>query len=275
MTSARSETDKRPILVASHPRSGTHLVIDTLRRQFPQTRAWRPWGMPTDHLYFNLERATSERRPFGDQNAQKIAARASRPILKTHYLADYSQTWREDETGPMPAFSRDLIASAQTIYVLRHPVATLRSYHRFLAGIDPLYGRMDFVAFLRSPHWGGETDVIGWWARHVSGWIAREDVLLVKYEDLTHDPSGTLGRFELFLGAAPSGVLPILPPHRKSRMSVQIERILSLAPRSTAIVAPRYGALSAAAKEPLPARDIDWIGTRIGDVADEIGYSIL
>ena len=31
----------RPIVVASHPRCGTHLLIDTLRLNCPETRGWK------------------------------------------------------------------------------------------------------------------------------------------------------------------------------------------------------------------------------------------
>src|SRR4051794_27731921 len=43
--------ERRPVVVASHPRSGTHLLIDLLRRQFPACASWKYPLERMDRLY--------------------------------------------------------------------------------------------------------------------------------------------------------------------------------------------------------------------------------
>ena len=45
----------KPILIASHPRSGTHLTIDLLRKQFQECQSYKRLGEPFDRLYLALE----------------------------------------------------------------------------------------------------------------------------------------------------------------------------------------------------------------------------
>ena len=46
---------KQPVIVASHPRSGTHLLMDTLRRQFKACRSWKWPGERLDRLYCSVD----------------------------------------------------------------------------------------------------------------------------------------------------------------------------------------------------------------------------
>src|SRR4051794_28399866 len=48
----------RPIVVVSHPRSGTHLMMDALRLNFRECRAWKRPGEPLERLYLNLDSLT-------------------------------------------------------------------------------------------------------------------------------------------------------------------------------------------------------------------------
>ena len=45
----------KPVVVASHPRSGTHLTLDLLRKQFPACASYKLPAQPLDRLYFALE----------------------------------------------------------------------------------------------------------------------------------------------------------------------------------------------------------------------------
>ena len=64
----------RPIVVATHRRSGTHLTIDTLRRNFPECR---PRMLPLESLhrsYLNLDRMNkNSEEPITDGEALRIA----------------------------------------------------------------------------------------------------------------------------------------------------------------------------------------------------------
>jgi len=76
--------DVRPIIVASHPRSGTHLLIDTLRRQFAKCRSWKWPGERLDRLYCNIDELNGTRELLHEKKAVDILRRVERPIVKTH-----------------------------------------------------------------------------------------------------------------------------------------------------------------------------------------------
>lgn len=44
-----------PLVVATHMRSGTHLTMDLVRRQFPAFRSWKLPGEANDMLYLALD----------------------------------------------------------------------------------------------------------------------------------------------------------------------------------------------------------------------------
>lgn len=79
----RMEQIGRPIIVATHRRSGTHLTMDTLRRNFPA--CW-PRMLPLENLhnsYLSLDRfETGHFRPISEQEALRILTKAERPTIK-------------------------------------------------------------------------------------------------------------------------------------------------------------------------------------------------
>ena len=68
LSSQLSKID-RPILIASHPRSGTHLTIDFLRRQFSPCSSWKHWGESLDNLYLPLEAITAQQKGISIEKA--------------------------------------------------------------------------------------------------------------------------------------------------------------------------------------------------------------
>lgn len=264
----------RPVLVASHPRSGTHVVIDTIRRQFTTTRSWRWWGLPLDHLYLNVERLGADQRRFSAALARKVVNRPRRALLKTHFLADWSDTWEPGESAAPPKAWHPLLAESLVVYVTRHPLNVLSSYLQFLASIDTGIAGMPLRSFLESPHWTGKTDRLGWWQQHVQGWLARPGVLTVRYEDLVADPSTVLQSFSEFLQERPIGKSPLLPPKVTSIMQTRVDRVFRLSPSSTAIVADRKRFPQPRWQETLTVDDLRWVAGRCGELLDRLGYSL-
>ena len=54
--------NSKPIIVFSHRRSGTHLLIDLLRKQFKECQSWKYPGEPIDCLYLTMESLFYRRR---------------------------------------------------------------------------------------------------------------------------------------------------------------------------------------------------------------------
>lgn len=231
--------DHVPILVAAHPRSGTHLVLDLLRRHFRETRSWRMWGRPVDYLYLNLERLAADHRRFSSSKARKILSGAPAPLMKTHYLPDFSESWVAEESGPLPQEWREKVAQAKKIYVYRDPRDVMVSYKQFMSGFDSRAAEQGLLDFVLAPHWSGRGDRLGWWQTHVESWAARPDVLVIAYEELTAAPRRVLDRIAGVLGLEPEYREPILPPKVTTVTQARLCRLLSLAPSSTAIVADR------------------------------------
>lgn len=264
--------DRQGLLVSSHPRSGTHLMIDVLRRQFPSTRSWRLFGRPLDHLYLNLERLVAENRRFDDAMALRIVARPRRPLMKTHFLADFSESWVADESGPMPPEWRDYADRAMHLYVHRDPRDVMASYKQFLSSIVPGVAEMTLGAFMRSPHWSGGEDRLGWWVRHVEGWRAVPGVMMVGYAALVKSPAAIIGDIEHMLGEASADRQPLLPPKVEKITDTRRHRLFSLAPHSTAIIADRQRFPLDDWRTALSPEDHGFIAQRAGGVMRSLGY---
>lgn len=261
-----------PILIVSHPRSGTHLVMDLMRRQFHSTRNWRWWGLPLDRLYLNLERLEASNRPFSDKLAREIVNRPKRALLKTHFEADFSQSWVPEESSSPNEAWLELVARAKVIYVLRHPMDVMASYHQFFAGIDPAISNMTFQDFMRSPHWSGKIDRLGWWGKHVSSWAARPETKILRYEDIVTSTDTILNHIGDWLQETPVYDKPLLPPKVTSITRTRMDRIFSLSPSSTAIVADRANFPAVNWQTVLSDADRHWVTERIGPLLNHFGY---
>lgn len=259
------------ILIASHPRSGTHLLIDVIRRQFPTTRSWRWWGLPLDYLYFNIERSTSDNRYFNAALRKKVMSRPTRPLLKTHYLADWSSTWVEEETGSVPDDVADIISRSSTLYIHRDPRDVMVSYKQFLSSIRPEVADLGLVEFMKARHWSGD-DMIGWWQRHVEGWLATSGTVSLSYRDLIKSSKAMVERIGNMIDETPDWQDPILPEKVSTVARTRRDRLLSLSPASTGIVADRNRFPMRPWKEEMTEADHVWLESRIGPVMDLLGY---
>jgi hypothetical protein len=264
----------RPVLVASHPRSGTHLVMDLLRRQFRSLNTWRAWGLPLDYLYLNLERLGADSRRFPEALARRIVNRPRRALLKTHFDARFEAGWALDETVPPARHWLQLVSQAHAIYVLRHPLDVMASYHQFLCGIDKNLVELDFMSFLRSSHWDGSSNRLVWWSRHVMGWAERNGVIVLRYEDIVDRTGDILAQVSVALGEGSAGIHPLLPPKITSASQSRLKRLVRLSPSSTAIVADRNRFPAHNWRKSLTTSDLTWIEQQIGDSLSRFGYAV-
>ena len=112
----------RRVVLATHRRSGTHLTLDLLRRQFPDCRARKKPFQALESLYLNLD-ALGAPRLLALDRARRLLGRAARPIVKTHA----SPALEEFEPGPQ-AFARAVLADADVIAVHRDVRDVLASH---------------------------------------------------------------------------------------------------------------------------------------------------
>jgi len=208
------------VLVVSHERSGTHLLIDLLRRNIPVCRARPALGRnPHDWLYFSLDRLnTGHRRAVPTAFADAALARAPRPLLKSHALPGFAGV-RPDAR----AWLDDTLGRTTTLYVLRDGRAVMPSFHRHRMAMDP-GTPLEFSRFLRTPIKGRTPPRA--WAAHVNAWTARAGVQVVRFEEMTGEPAAALGRLAAILGeTADPAVRDALPPRGASPWAARVARL--------------------------------------------------
>lgn len=272
MQGAEHERVGNAVLVASHPRSGTHLVIDLIRRQFPAMKTRRLYGRPLDHLYLNIERLTASKRRFDNATARAILAKTGRPIVKTHYLPDFSETWAPEETGQLTQEWRALVGTARCIYVHRDPRDVMVSLKQFLSPLDATVAQASLPEFIRMTHWSGRTSMLGWWAEHVSGWLDRPSVLAVPYHRLVSDTDAVVEEIAHHLDEQPVRIEPLLPPKVKTVMRARLDRFFSLAPASTAIIADSKRFPAVSWHEACSAEDEAYLVATAKGLLEQLGY---
>ena len=228
----------RPVVVASHPRSGTHLGIDTLRLNFAQCRMAKRWFEHSERLYLPLDR-------FGRSDTvqlsviRRLLCATERPLVKTHAEPDLAgvRIWGsvlhlEPELGGW------LRRNADLIYVYRDGREVLRSLWQFLGQFVP-ESRVSFSEFLRQRVQGVSRPRA--WAQHVRGWLADPRAYPVPMERLLRQPAAELEGIARRLGIERSGGPARLPRKCGVDLLSRLSRRVFPSPASTAIVThPRF-----------------------------------
>lgn len=225
----------RPIVIASHPRSGTHLLIDVLRRNFQEVGGFKYPLEPLDRLYLNLERLSSVERRLGIDRAGTILNRSAHPIIKTHFTSDFKTSWIEAESIHPPEKFIKLALEAKKIYILRDVRDVFVSYKQFLSGVDTSISQMSLIEFLEQKLWTGDTR-LEWWESHIKGWAKQANTLVISYENLTQSPQQTLDKISTHLNLEPISIGTILPPKITSKSQSRLQRLFFRNPASTAIL---------------------------------------
>jgi hypothetical protein len=223
-----------PVVVASHPRSGTHLLIDVLRRQFEACATWKWPGERLDRLYCNIDELGGKDDILDENTARQILQRADRPPVKTHAWPGYQTTFLEGHHDRLPSgWVQWLEERGTTLYVYRDGRDVLCSYQLFRQKYDP-EADCSIGAFLRQEE-DGENRVRQW-ARHVRAWRRQPDVHSVQFERLLDAPSVVLTELAEVLGLEPDRRTPILPQPFRTIWESRWARLAQMCPESTAII---------------------------------------
>jgi len=228
-----------PVVVATFMRSGTHLTIDLLRRQFAAFRSWKFPGESLDSLYLPVDVLLPGWEPvdWNPERVLRVLRRPRRPILKTHFLQADLANLRSSQ----PEFAAWLDERATFLHVTRDIRQILPSLWAFLPdwqGADPA-APLD-EAFVRA--WTPQV------RDHAAAWAARPGVHALTQDDLVRRPGPILSLLENWLGEASLGRLPLLPAPLRSRLQTRLLRIFAWSSPSTAILARR----------PTPPWDASW-----------------
>ena len=218
-----------PVIVTTFLRSGTHLTIDLLRRQFAAFGSWKRPLETLDSLYLPLDVLLPGWEPSDWSTARvlDVLRRPRRPVLKTHFLeADLSNLRREQ-----PAVADWIERRGKFLHVARDPRKVLSSLWAFL------------------PDWQGgaavpfdESFVREWAAKlqtHGERWTRRPGVRTVTYEAIVGEPESCLRQLGDWLDESPLWRQPILPRPLRSRWESRWMRLIAWQSESTAILASR------------------------------------
>lgn len=225
--------DVAPIVVASHPRSGTHLLIDTLRHQFEACQSWKWPGERLDRLYCNIDELPGDGL-LDEATAGRILQRTNRPLIKTHSWPGYQDGFLDSHNGGLDAEWVDWLDERATVfYVYRDGRDVLCSYQLFRQGFDA-HAQGPIGDFLRGREAG--TNRVRQWATHVRRWREQSDVHCIQFESLLNDPAPILQRIGDILNDSPAMHTPLLPRPFESIWESRWARLVGIHPESTAII---------------------------------------
>ncbi len=210
----------KPIVIISHPRSGTHLTIDGLRHFFVEcVRRQRPRQSVHD-LYINLDRL-DQAHPFPlspEKIQHKLTKRSERVLIKTHCTTALEQVDAEYKE-----FAGDIINASSLVYVVRDPRPVLASY----MALRPMKypdSPTDMSTFLRSSLDCDLQPAAGW-AKHVGDWIDTKGICVIRFEDMMADYNSAIGTLGTQLGLARNKKQLIMYPKPKSRRENKTRRL--------------------------------------------------
>jgi hypothetical protein len=196
---------RRPVLVASHARSGTHFTMNAIAKAFGHVS--NPW-VDLDYHHFNINYHHAKTLA---SNVMALGLKRPANILKSHHEFEF--------------FGDNLEGVAEVwdvVYVHRHPADVLASYWRYLHTFHSDEGPRTATVLELATHapwgrmmryqYGQHATVLDRWAHHVAGWVEAAErtgrVRVVRYEDLANDYAGALRGLGAALGLAPADLAP-------------------------------------------------------------------
>lgn len=255
----------RPVIVASHPRSGTHLLMDVLRRQFPACSSWK-WPLERlDRLYCNIDELHPGSDNLDEHTACRILRRTQRPLVKTHAWPGYEETFFGDQPHKLDSDWKRSLDQGTIFYIYRDGRDVLCSYQLFRQKFDR-DAQGPIGDFLR----GAEADQnrVRRWANHVRSWRSSPDAHPVQFERLIDSPEEVLQDVAQVLGLEPVWDEPLLPRPFSSIWESRWARLARMRPESTAIINGERQDW----RECFTAEDRAFFHEQAGELLIELGY---
>jgi hypothetical protein len=198
-----------PIMIATHPRSGTHLTLDLLRKQFKECQSWLWFGETLHNSYLNLDHLSPDSSPHINQKkAIALLRRCKRPLLKTHCLPNFQEIRKENIN-----FVLTLKEKADIYYVVRDGRDVICSVHSWQQCFNPR-ARCSFSEFLRQ-----RKDGLSYpkkWAHHVSNWLKYPQIQVLRFEKIVSNTSEVLNLICNKSQIKPMYIYPLLPERKKT-----------------------------------------------------------
>ena len=263
--------ENKCIIVASHRRSGTHWLIDTLRNNFHD---FAPG-------YFNLDRLAphSSANDFVDLTSfqEILAGHDKMLILKTHTSQDLASFRGNDDVN---RFIRKLIRRNNVIYIWRNGLDVMNSLHHYLKKFqddvpESYTGLMKMKEDLgESARLPADMSRLDYWMAHVRGWHEGAARTIITYEELYFDYEAAVNRLAAELDLVRKqniSRIPLPPANRLVNKAQRvINRVLGFRQISSAVV-PRKGTAGSFAEE-MTSDDIAFFKQKAGPMMQEFGH---
>ncbi len=185
---------KKPIiLLNSHRRSGTHFLIDSIRKNFNGAYFPNHYQIPADFnigsLFEKSDRITNTFLKLINQNNNPV-------IIKSHLLPE-----EMDITNPQNRHEeliKEIFDTSMKLHVHRDGKDVLTSLYHFIypgnqtSFLDFLEEPNDhIVRQIRTPS-TFDANRVRYWSYYVSSWIRRNDTLNISYGELKNDFDQTI-----------------------------------------------------------------------------------
>ncbi|NCO76110.1 MAG: sulfotransferase domain-containing protein [Cyanobacteria bacterium] len=260
---------KYPIIISTYRRSGTHLMIDLIRKQFKEYQSWKYLFEPLSNLYLEISDPLiikSHTEIVSQEKALKILQRAERPIIKTHDLPGF-KTWLQR----YPHWESFLTQKTKIFYIVRNPLKVLCSLHIFMQIRHP-ETRCDISDFIRQETKG--ISRVKEWSNHVESWLNYPNVVLFKTEDVCSETKTILDKIGHELSVKPLYIEPLLPAQCKNIWQHRWLRLTSIRPYSTSFLGRYLGQEPQNYLTAFSPDDIFFIKQEAGEIIEKLGYSI-
>lgn len=263
----------RRLVVATHRRSGTHLTMDLLRKQFREFQSYKRLGERADRMYLTLEHVGSKgmmsakgpRRSVDIETALMIMGRATRPLVKTHSMPGFDE-WQ----GESRQFVDELMRDADIYYVYRDGRDVIASLHLYMQYFHP-QARCSLGEFIRQDLNG--VNFVHGWAEHVRAWLQVPGIRPVKFEDIMRNTRAVLIRLGEEMNIKPALVEPLLPRRLRNIWESRWLRFTSRCPEPSTILGDGYNRKQKAKwKTELSPSDRRFFHEQAGDALIQLGY---
>lgn len=192
------------LIIATHPRSGTHFTIDLLRKQFREFQGRIRFAETLHHSYLDLDHLMRVNQPYvSESQAIDLLSRPSIPLVKTHSLPLTIKHGAEN--SPV---TKQIQHTANIYYIVRDGRDVLCSVYRWKNA------QCSLAEFIRQQENGMSRPKQ--WANHVLSWLNESKVHLRRFEDICHTPNTFLEEIAREYNISPLWIDPLFPRRRQT-----------------------------------------------------------
>jgi len=199
------------ILVSSHRRSGTHFLIDSLRKNISHAEFPNHRHLPAD---FNLGSLFSKKEKIYSIFTKLIDS-ATPVIIKSHLLPEECHI--PSPKDKFEALINDIFMESQKLYISRDGKDVLISLYRFLSPTasfsEFIQERNDhIVKEIRSAQ-DYDLNRVSYWSYHINQWLKEDAVKFISFADLMSNFAMTMNDILNFLDFPQSDEMgkPLIP----------------------------------------------------------------